>query len=300
MNPSLKFLPEVRGQYTEKAPLANATWFKVGGPADVLFMPADTEDLSQFLINRPKDLDLSILGLCSNVIIRDNGISGFVVKLGQGFTEAVIEGGLVKVGCGLPNSHLVSVLMKAGLVGLEFLSGIPGSVGGAVAMNAGCYGSEVKDYLVSVEAVNKSTGKIYQIPTKDLSLSYRHNGLTDDFIFTSASFLLKFEEDRNKIKNNIRRIAEMKLASQPTVEKTGGSTFKNPSGHKAWELIDQAGLRGFTLGGARVSEKHTNFFINSKSGSAKDLEDLGELVINKVREKFNITLEWEIKRMGRR
>lgn len=300
MNPSLKSIPEVRGQYTKDAPLANATWFKVGGAADVLFVPADTEDLSQFLINRPKDLDLSILGLCSNVIIRDNGISGFVVKLGKGFTEIVIEGDLVKVGCGLPNSHLVSGLMKAGRVGLEFLSGIPGSVGGAVAMNAGCYGSEVKDYLVSVEAVNKSTGRIHQISAKDLSLSYRHNSLAEDFIFTSASFLLKFEEDRNKIKNNIRRIAEMKLASQPTVEKTGGSTFKNPAGHKAWELIDQAGLRGFTIGGARVSDKHTNFFINAKNASAKDLEDLGELVINKVREKFNITLEWEIKRMGRR
>jgi UDP-N-acetylmuramate dehydrogenase len=285
--------------YIEKAPLAKDSWFKVGGEADTLFIPDDTKDLSEFLINKPKLAELNILGLCSNVIISDKGVSGFVVKLGNGFTEVTIDGCLVKVGCGLPNAHLIPQLLKAGLTGLEFLSGIPGSIGGAVAMNAGCYGHEVRDTLVSVDAVNKTTGKIYQILAKDLGLGYRHNSLTDDFIFTNASFLLKFEQDHNKIRENIKKIAEMKLTSQPGYERTGGSTFKNPDHCKAWELIDKAGLRGFVLGGAKVSEKHANFLINEGKASSQDLENLGELIIEKVKEKFNITLEWEIKRIGR-
>ena len=285
--------------YIEKAALAKDSWFKVGGEADILFITDDTKDISEFLINKPKLAELNILGLCSNVIISDKGVSGFVVKLGKGFTEVQIDGCLVKIGCGLPNAHLIPQLSKAGLTGLEFLSGIPGSIGGAVAMNAGCYGHEVRDTLVSVEAVNKVTGKIYQILAKDLGLGYRHNSLTDDFIFTNASFLLKFEQDYNKIRENIKKIAEMKLTSQPGYERTGGSTFKNPDNCKAWELIDKAGLRGFVLGGAKVSEKHANFLINEGKASSQDLENLGELIIEKVKEKFNITLEWEIKRIGR-
>jgi UDP-N-acetylmuramate dehydrogenase len=293
----------VKGKYQENANLANSSWFRVGGLADILFVPEDVNDLSNFLINKPKELELTILGLCSNVIISDKGVSGVVIKLGEGFSKIEIDGCLVKVGCGLPNNHLLPSLFKHSLSGLEFISGIPGSIGGGVAMNAGCYGGEVSDVLVSVEAVNKKTGEISQLQAKDLSLSYRHNSLANDFIFTNVSFLLKFEEDRNKIKEKIKEISAMKLASQPTFERTGGSSFKNPdpsiSGYKAWELIDKSGMRGFTLGGAKVSEKHSNFLINTGKATAKDLEDLGELIIEKVKEKFNITLEWEIKKIGR-
>jgi len=301
MDSILKFLPKIRGQYQENAALARSTWFKVGGPAEVLFTPADTADLSNFLSNKPSSLDLNILGLCSNVIIRDKGISGCVVKLGQGFKRFGVEECLIKAGCGLSNHHLVASLLDHGLTGLEFLSGIPGSVGGAVVMNAGCYGYELGDFLISVEAVDKKTGKIYQIPAKDLSLGYRHNGLANDFVFTEATFLLKSEPNQDKIRSKINEIAAMKLTSQPVREKTGGSTFKNPkaSSYKAWELIDKAGLLGHSIGGARVSEKHTNFLINSGNASAQNLEDLGELIITKVKELFNVTLEWEIKRIGR-
>ena len=304
MESVLKFLPKVRGQYKEHAPLANFSWFKVGGPADVLFLPADTNDLSNFLINKPAKLELNILGLCSNIIIRDKGVSGCVVKLGKGFREIVVEKGRsVKVGCGLDNYHLVSFLLEQGLTGLEFLSGVPGSVGGAVVMNAGCCGSEVKEFLISVEAVNKKTGKIIQISVKDLSLEYRHNGMANDFIFTNATFLLDFEKDQNKMRENIKKISKMKLASQPIGEKTGGSIFKNPDPkmckYKAWELIDRTGFRGYVFGGAKISEKHTNFLINTGKATAKELEGLGELVRTKVKEKFDINLEWEIKRIGR-
>ena len=301
MDSILKFLPEVKGKYQENAPLSNTSWFKVGGTADVLFLPADVDDLSEFLSNKPQSLDLNILGACSNVIIRDKGIRGCVVKFKDGFTDFAVDGCSVKVGCGVLNYRLVSFLLKHRLTGLEFLSSIPGSIGGAVAMNAGCYGHEISEFLISVEGVDKKTGKIYQIPAKDLSLSYRYNGLANDFIFTNAIFLLKFERDQNKIEKTINEISKMKLASQPTREKTGGSTFKNPpnSKYKAWELIDLAGFRGFVLGGAKVSDKHTNFFINMGQATAENLEELGELVRTTVKEKFNITLEWEIKRIGK-
>ena len=304
MESVLKILPKVRGKYKENVLLANFSWFKVGGIADVLFMPADTEDLSRFLISKPAEIDLNILGLCSNIIIRDKGISGCVVKLGDGFRRFAVNDCSITVGCGLENHHLVSLLLDHKLTGLEFLSGIPGSIGGAIAMNAGCFGREVKDFLTAVEMVNKKTGKIFNIPAKDLCFEYRYNHMASDFIFTNATFLLDFEEDQNKIIKNVKKIAEMRLASQPTGEKTCGSIFKNPdskvSKYKAWELIDKAGFRGYVFGGAKISEKHANFLVNTSNATAEDLEGLGELVRAKVKEKFNINLEWEIKRIGRK
>ncbi|NRA74286.1 MAG: UDP-N-acetylmuramate dehydrogenase [Rickettsiales bacterium] len=300
---TLESLPKVRGVYQENAPLANHSWFRVGGVADILFTPTDVHDLSKFLSSKPLSIETTILGACSNVIIRDKGISGCVIKLNQNFTNLVIDGCIVKVGCGVFNNQLVSYLLNHGLTGLEFLSSIPGCIGGAIAMNAGCYGHEISDFLIEVEAVEKSTGKIYQIPAKSLSLGYRKNDLAESFIFTKATFLLQFEKNQDKIKEYVNEISKMKSLSQPTRERTGGSSFKNPdvkhSKYKAWELIDKAGLRGFVLGGAKVSEKHANFLINTGQATAENLEKLGEIIRDKVKEKFDVDLEWEIKRIGR-
>lgn len=290
--------PSVKGKYRRSTQLAPLTWFKVGGIADAVFIPADVHDLANFLKGRGA-LDVVVLGAGSNVIIRDKGIRGVVIKLLDSFTSIEFDGRIVKVGCGLPNHQLMQILCEKRLSGLEFLCAIPGTIGGAVAMNAGCYGSEISNFLVSVEGVNIETGDVKNFFANELGLSYRKNSLSDEFIFTSASFLLNFESSTGKIKEQMDSILKMKAQSQPIKEKTGGSTFKNPNfKYKAWELIDMSGFRGYRLGGAMVSLKHPNFLINHNNATATDLETLGAMIIDKVKRDFGVQLEWEIKCIG--
>lgn len=291
-------LPTVRGKYRQNVNLSNTTWFRVGGNAEVIFKPEDVEDLSQFLMLRDKSINTEILGLCSNVIIRDKGVSGVVIKLGKNFTSIEVNDDVVSVGCAVTDYNFAHFLAEQSLSGLEFLVGIPGSIGGAVAMNAGCYGSEIADHLIQVEAVNRMTGKIHTLPAKSLGLTYRHNDLAAEFIFTKALFKLNHASDANKIKERMSKISEERELSQPIHERTGGSTFKNPPHKKAWELIDQAGFRGYKHGGAQVSAKHPNFLINVDGATASDIEALGELIRSKVYKNSGVQLEWEIKRIG--
>lgn len=291
-------LPIVKGKYKSSVHLAPLTWFKVGGIADAVFIPAGAYDLADFL-KRKAALDVVVLGAGSNVIIRDKGIRGVVIKLLDGFTDIEFDGPVVKVGCGLPNHKLMPVLCEKRLSGLEFLCAIPGTIGGAIAMNAGCYGSEISNFLINIEGVNIKTGDLRTFSANELSLSYRKNPLSDEFIFTSASFLLNFESSADKIKERMDEILKMKAQSQPIKEKTGGSTFKNPNfKYKAWELIDMSGFRGYRCGGAMVSPKHSNFLINHDNASAEDLETLGAMIIDKVKRDFGVQLKWEIKCIG--
>lgn len=296
-------LPEIRGKYRKNVDLSKSTWFGVGGNAKILFKPEDTQDLSDFLHKRNNNHDIVMLGLCSNVIIRDGGINGVVIKLGRNFTDISLDKDLavVTAGTATTNYNFIQYLLNHNLQGMEFLVGIPGSIGGAVAMNAGCYESEIRDFIVSVEAVEKSTGKVRKFFKEDLGLKYRYNQLTKEFIFTSACFQLKHCEDINIMKEKIERINASRLLSQPIKEKTGGSTFKNPKSslYKAWELIDKAEFRGYVHGGAKVSDKHCNFLINQGNASARDLEELGAMIKFKVKKLFNINLDWEIQIFGK-
>jgi len=294
----IKFLPRVTGQYRENVIMSNTTWFKVGGPAEVIFKPENTEDLSNFIPSLDKNIPLNILGLCSNVIVRDKGIHGVTIRLGAGFTGINIDENIVTIGCASTDYNTAMFLYDHGLSGLEFLVGIPGSLGGAIAMNAGCYGSETAEYLLSVEAIHKTTGKIYNLTVKDLEMSYRHSPLKEEFIFTKASFALKNMTNKDKIKEKMDEITNSRTLSQPIKERTGGSTFKNPGGKKAWELIEESRLRGHVLGGAKVSEKHCNFLINTGTATAADIENLGNFIQKTVYNKTNIMLEWEIVRIG--
>jgi len=301
MTPTLiKSLPRVRGSYRENVDLANTTWFRVGGPAEIIYKPEDQDDLSYFIQNLAPDIHFNILGLCSNVIVRDHGIPGVTIKLGRNFTDTKIEENFVTIGCANTDYNTARFLADNSLSGLEFLIGIPGSIGGAIAMNAGCYGSEISDHLISVQGINKKNGKIYTLSKQDLAFKYRTCGLREEFIFTSASFKLQKLQNQDRIKEKIEEITKSRTISQPIRERTGGSTFKNPDGKKAWELIDQAGLRGYRIGGAQVSEKHCNFLINTGDATAADIEDLGNFIQNKVKEKTGILLEWEIIRIGTR
>jgi len=291
-------LPTVRGKYRQDVNLSNTTWFRVGGNAEVIFKPEDTGDLSHFLMHIDKTIQINILGLCSNVIIRDKGIRGVVIKLGKNFTNIEVNNDIISVGCAVTDYNFAHFLAEQNLSGLEFLVGIPGSIGGAIAMNAGCYGNEIADHLLQVEAVNRITGKVHTLSSKSLGPTYRHNNLADEFIFTKAIFKLNHVDDAGKITEKMAQISKERELSQPIHEKTGGSTFKNPVHKKAWELIDQAGFRGYKLGGAQVSAKHPNFLINTGTATALDLETLGDLIKRKVQENSGIELEWEIKRIG--
>lgn len=295
---SLETLPQIRGTYRQNANLGNTTWFGVGGEAEILLRPHDLEDLAFFLQSKPSNLDINILGLGSNVIIRDGGVKGVIIKLGKNFANPNINQDIVTVGCACTSYNLAHFLLENNLSGLEFLVGVPGSIGGAVAMNSGCYNDEIANHLVSVVAIEKKTGKIHEFSNKELGLKYRHNDMAEDFIFTHARFKLKSERDNNAIKSKIDEITKARQASQPIKEKTGGSTFKNPLNLKAWQLIDNAGFRGFKLGGAAVSELHCNFLINTGNATAADLETLGNMIQQKVEQSSGIRLEWEIKRLG--
>jgi UDP-N-acetylmuramate dehydrogenase len=288
-------LPKPRGRLTADAPLGSQTWFATGGPAEVLFRPADVEDLAAFLGALPADVPVTVLGVGSNVIVRDGGIRGVVIRLLRGFTGIAVEGHEVVAGAGAPDLNVALTAREHSLAGLEFLSGIPGTIGGAFPTNAGAYGSELVEVLISAEAVDRA-GRIFTVTARELGLSYRHSDAPADWIFTSAR-LRASPGDQLAITRRINEIDAARTVSQPR-SRTGGSTFANPAGHKAWELIDRAGCRGLKVGGAQVSEKHTNFLINTGTATASDIETLGEEVRRRVLDKTGVQLEWEIRRLG--
>jgi len=290
-------LPPARGSVVRGAPLKDLVWFRAGGPAEVLFRPADADDLAAFIAARPADLRISVIGVGSNLLVRDGGIPGVVVRLSSAFGKIEASGTRVRAGAAALDAAVARAAADAGIAGLEFLRGVPGTIGGALKMNAGCYGREIKDIFVEATAINGKGEKV-TLSAADMAFEYRKAaGAGEDLIFVEAVFEGTRDEPA-AIRARMEELSANREATQPIKSKTGGSTFKNPPGHKAWQLIDQAGCRGLKLGGAQVSEKHTNFLINSGDASAADLEALGEEVRKRVKEKSGISLEWEIKRVG--
>jgi UDP-N-acetylmuramate dehydrogenase len=290
-------LPPVRGSLAQGAPLKDLVWFRAGGPAEVLFRPADADDLASFLAAKPAELRVSVIGVGSNLLVRDGGIPGAVVRLSSAFGKIETDGMRVRAGAAALDGAVARAAADAGIAGLEFLRGVPGTIGGALKMNAGCYGKEIKDVFVEAVAIDGKGNKI-RLSSADMAFEYRKaRGAADDLIFIEAVFE-GTKDDPAAIRARMEELSANREASQPIKSKTGGSTFKNPPGQKAWQLIDQAGCRGLKIGGAQVSEKHTNFLINTGDATAADLENLGEEVRKRVKEKFAITLEWEIKRVG--
>jgi UDP-N-acetylmuramate dehydrogenase len=290
-------LPELRGRLTANAELAPITWFRVGGPAQVLFTPEDEADLAYFLKNVDPDMPVTVIGLCSNMIVRDGGVPGVVIRLGRGFSQVTIEDGYrVRAGTVVPDVKVARAAADAGIAGLSFFRGIPGSIGGALRMNGGAYGGETVDVLIEVRAVDRQ-GNIHVVPAANLNMTYRHSGAPADWIFTEALFQGR-KGDPEEIAAEMDSITERREASQPIKSRTGGSTFKNPPDGKSWQLIDAAGCRGLQIGGAQVSEKHCNFLINTGDATAADIEELGETVRARVKETSGVELEWEIKRIG--
>jgi UDP-N-acetylmuramate dehydrogenase len=292
-------LPEVRGRYNENVALADVTWFRTGGPAEVVFRPADREDLVHFLVNRPADVPVTVMGVGSNLLVRDGGVAGVIIRLGRGFAEISTTDNIVTAGAGALDLNVSLTAGNAGIGGLEFLSGIPGTIGGALRMNAGAYGSEMSDVLVSADVVTPA-GDLKSLTAAEMGFSYRHCSVDQDWLFLSAQMTGKSEQ-KATILGQIEDIRSARETTQPVRARTGGSTFANPdnSDLKAWQLIDQAGCRGLVRGGAMVSEKHCNFLINTGDASAADLEGLGEEVRRRVLENSGITLHWEIRRLGR-
>ena len=293
----IKRLPPVRGRLAANAPIGHLTWFRVGGPAELLFRPADEDDLAGFLAALPAEIPVTAIGVGSNLLVRDSGIPGVTIRLGCGFVDIETGADEVSTGAGALDANVALAAAQAGIAGLEFLSGVPGTVGGGFQTNAGAYGSEFKDVLISADAVDR-VGKIHRVSAAELGFSYRHSTAPADWIFTGAVFR-GTQGDRAAIAQRLAEIQAAREASQPIRARTGGSTFANPPGHQAWQLIDAAGCRGLVRGGAMVSEKHTNFLINTGDATAADIEALGEEVRRRVRDRFGIVLEWEIRRIGR-
>lgn len=291
-------LPSIRGSYRSQADLSKTTWFRLGGPAEVLFRPEDTEDLAHFLAQIEENIPVTILGVGSNILVRDGGIDGVVIRLGRGFAGVKIRGDHVEAGAGALCFNVAMAAQQAGIGGLEFLSGIPGTIGGALQMNAGAYGGDVASVLIEAEAVDQS-GSLHRLLPEDIGYVYRGNTLPEDMIFTKGIFKGVAGQDKAEIQAKIDDITSKRGETQPIKSRTGGSTFKNPQGQKAWELIDRAGCRGLKMGGAQVSEQHCNFMINTGDATAKDMEMLGEEVRQKVKEKTGVTLQWEIKIIGK-
>ena len=288
-------LPKPRGRIAADAPLGPQTWFRTCGPAEVLFRPADVEDLAGFLHGVPSDVPVMALGVGSNLLVRDGGVKGVVIRLMRGFTDITpIDGGL-RAGGGAPDLNIALTARDQSLAGLEFLSGIPGTIGGAFATNAGAYGGDLASVLISAEAVDRR-GNRHIVDAKSLGFGYRHSEAPADWIFTAAH-LRAARGDQLEIARRIAEIDSARSETQPR-SRTGGSTFMNPDGHKAWELIDRAGCRGLRMGGAQVSEKHTNFLINTGDATATDIEALGEEVRRRVLEQSGVRLKWEIRRIG--
>nr|WP_183265257.1 UDP-N-acetylmuramate dehydrogenase [Acidocella aromatica] len=289
-------IPATRGRLAEHAPLAPMTWFRVGGPAEYLLRPADVEDLCTFLKDLPLEMPVTVIGAASNLIVRDGGINGVVIKLARGFGDVVMEGDAIIAGAAALDVTVAEYAAEAGLTGLEFLSGIPGTIGGAVAMNAGAYGGEIAQVLDWAEIVTRA-GELIRVPAQELGLSYRHANLPLDSVVVRAR-LRGRPGEAALIGAKMAEIKAKREASQPVRARTGGSTFANPQGQKAWELIDAAGCRGLTKGQAQVSELHCNFLLNLGEATAAELEGLGEEVRRRVQENSGVALRWEIKRIG--
>jgi UDP-N-acetylmuramate dehydrogenase len=291
-------LPAVRGRYSENVSLAGITWFRVGGPAEVLFRPADRDDLMSFLAQCPSDVPIQPIGVGSNLLVRDGGIAGVVIRLGRGFTDVkqVVGQPILIVGAATLDVNVALTARDCAIAGLEFLRGVPGTIGGALKMNAGAYGREIKDVLIEAEAVDRQ-GNLHKLTPTELGLAYRHSEVPDDMVLIGATLKGHFG-DKTSIAHRMTEINQMREASQPIRARTGGSTFANPEGRKAWELIDAAGCRGLTRGGAQVSTQHCNFLINTGAATAADLEGLGEEVRRRVMEATGETLRWEILRIG--
>ena len=289
-------MPALRGRLLPNQPLAELTWFRVGGPAQVLFMPEDENDLGYFLRELPPEIPVTTIGLGSNLIVRDGGVAGVVVRLGRGFNEIAVDGLRIRAGAAVPDVKVARAAQEGGVAGLSFLRGIPGGIGGALRMNGGAYGGEIKDVLVEARGVDRG-GNVHTYSNAEMNFSYRHCGVADDVIFTQAIFVGR-PGDAAAIAAEMSKITESREATQPVKSRTGGSTFKNPPGHKAWQLVDAAGCRGLRIGDAQVSEMHCNFLINLGSASAADIETLGETVRERVKKNSGIELAWEIKRIG--
>jgi len=289
-------MPQLRGRLLANQPLADLTWFRVGGPAQVLFMPEDEDDLAYALARLPAGVPVTVVGLGSNLIVRDGGVPGVVVRLGRGFNDVNVEGETVLAGAAMPDLRVARAAQEAGVAGLAFLRGIPGAIGGALRMNGGAYGCETKDVLIEARGVDRA-GAVHVFPVSEMGYSYRHCGIAEDVIFTQALFRGE-RGDPKTIAAEMDAITEAREATQPVKSRTGGSTFKNPLNAKAWQLIDAAGCRGLKIGGAQVSELHCNFLINLGGASAADIETLGETVRERVKQTSGVDLEWEIKRIG--
>ena len=293
----LKRLPPVRGRLEANAPLAELTWFRAGGPAEVLFTPADEADLAAFLKATPKEIPVYVIGVGSNLLVRDGGVQGVVIRLGKGFAEITEEPGhRLRAGTAALDVRVARFALEKSIDSLTFLRGIPGTIGGALRMNAGAYGGETKDILIEARAVDRS-GAIHVLTNADMKYTYRHCGAAEDLVFTQALFQGR-AGDPAEISAAMDKITESREATQPIKSRTGGSTFKNPPGNKSWQLIDKAGMRGFAVGPAKVSELHCNFLINEGGATAAQIEDLGEAVRARVKATSGIDLDWEIKRIG--
>jgi UDP-N-acetylmuramate dehydrogenase len=289
-------LPPVRGRLMANAPIGQQTWFGVGGLAEAMFRPADARDLAAFLAALPAEIPVTVIGVGSNLLVRDGGIPGVTIRLGRGLANIAIGHEEILVGSGALDRIVAYTAAEAGLAGLEFLSGIPGTIGGSLRMNAGAYGKEIKDVLVSATAIDRG-GRSHVIDSASMKFTYRHCGIDSGWIFLGAR-LRGIACNRARIEKRLIEIREMREATQPVRARTSGSTFANPPGEAAWRLIDAAGCRGLTRGGAMVSQKHANFLINTGSASAADIEGLGEEIRRRVYETTGILLEWEIHRVG--
>jgi UDP-N-acetylmuramate dehydrogenase len=291
-------LPRVRGSYQAQASIKDLTWFRAGGPAEVLYLPPDADDLAAFLKAVPADVALTVIGVGSNLLVRDGGVAGVVIRLGRGFMNTKVETGhRLRAGAAALDINVAKAALEAGLAGLEFLRGIPGSVGGGLRMNAGAYGREFKDVLVEAVALDRR-GERVRLTNVQMGFEYRRSNVAADLIFVDALFEASPGE-RAAIEARMNEITDARSATQPIKSRTGGSTFKNPPGHKAWQLIDKAGCRGLRHGDAEVSTLHCNFLINHGEATGDQIEALGEEVRAKVKAATGVELEWEIKRIGK-
>lgn len=290
-------MPQLRGRLLANEMLGPLTWFRVGGPAQILFTPADADDLAYFLSKLPSNISVYTVGVGSNLIVRDGGVPGVVIRLSpRGFGEVMADGDTVRAGTAALDKRVAEVAAQAGIGGMEFLFGIPGSIGGALRMNAGANGGETKDVLAEAHGVTRK-GERVALSNADMKFVYRSHGVDESIIFTSALFRGTVT-DREAIRKRMAEVQQHRETAQPIREKTGGSTFKNPPGHSAWKLVDAAGCRGLRVGGAQVSDMHCNFLINTGDATAHDIETLGETVRKRVKENSGIELHWEIKRIG--
>ena len=291
-------LPEIKGKYIKNFSLSKLTWFQTGGKADVLFVPKDSQDLEIFLRKINKKVPIHIVGGCSNLLIRDGGVKGVVIKLGSGFDFIKIEKKFIICGAGTKNINLSKNLSKQNITGYESLIGVPGTLGGAIFMNSGCYGSEIKDIILSVFVVNRD-GKMIELKKKDINFAYRSSGINEDFFIVAAKLKLSYGNLKN-INERIKKFISKRKETQPIKNLTGGSTFKNTKKKKAWKIIKDSGCDNVEVGGAKLSSKHCNFLINTGNATSLDLENLGNKIKDKVYRKFSIKLDWEIKIIGKK